>query len=160
MKIGTVLAAVHESETALYHRLLALSQQYVTEHEIHHVAKDVAQWFRNHLKDIAELDSDYDQALNSNVPEVKTVKHAAKRSHDATLGVDEPVGLGLLWDLRDIHMLASGISMQWTMLSQAAQALRDSELSAMVTKCQAETDRQKTWAKAQIKQLSAQTLVS
>ena len=55
MKIGTVLAAVHESETALYHRLLALSQQYVTEHEIHHVAKDVAQWSRNHLKDIAEL---------------------------------------------------------------------------------------------------------
>lgn len=160
MKIGTVLAAVHESEATLYQDLLALSQRYANEHEIHHVAKDVAQWSRNHIKDIAAIATDYGQVLDSDVPDVRTFKHAAKQSHNATPGIDKPAGLGLLWELRDIHMSASGISMQWTMLSQAAQALRKSGLSEMVKKCQAETDRQVTWAKAQIKQLSAQTLVN
>ena len=45
-------------------------------------------------------------------------------------------------------------------VSQGAQALGQQELLAVVTECQAETQRQQTWAKAQIKQLSPQLLSS
>ena len=160
MKIGTVLAAVHQSEVDLYHDLLQLSQRYVTEHEVHHVAKDVARWSRKHIAKIAALATDYGKTLESNVSDVWASKQAEQSGQDASLGLNNPAGLALLWDLRSIHMAASGIAVQWTMLSQGAQALGQQELLAVVTECQAETQRQQTWAKAQIKQLSPQLLSS
>lgn len=160
MKLGPVLATVHQSEKDLYHDLLQLSQRYLTEHEIHHVAQDIAQWSRNHVLKIAEVAGDYGQSLDSEVSDVRIFKHAQDRSHDESLGIDNPAGLALLWDLRSIHMAASGISMQWTMLSQGAQALHQFNLLAVVNECQSETQRQQTWAKAEIKQRSPQVLAS
>lgn len=160
MKLVPILAAVHQSETDLYHDLLQLSQRYMTEPEVHHVAKDVAEWSRSHVAKIAQIAADYGQDLPSEVSDARASKHADQSVHDETLGLDNPAGLDLLWDLRSIHMAASGIAMQWTMLSQGAQALRHNELLAIVNECQPQTQRQQTWAKAQIKQLSPQMLSS
>lgn len=160
MKIGPVLAALHRSEIDLYHELVELSQRYPAEHEVHHVARDIAQWSQDHVKQIAEIAGDYDQQLEPVGSDVKTLKRADDQTYDASFGIDKPAGLALLWDLRSIHMAASGIAMQWTMLSQGAQALHQDDLLNVVNQCQAETQRQQTWAKAQIKQLSPQVLSS
>ena len=114
MKIGTVLAAVHQSEVDLYHDLLQLSQRYVTEHEVHHVAKDVAHGPENICQDCC-LAADYGKTLESNVSDVRASKQAEQSGQDASLGLNNPAGLALLWDLRSIHMAASGIAVQWTM---------------------------------------------
>lgn len=160
MKIGPVLAAVHRSEMDLYHDLLRLSQRYLTEPEVHHVAKDVAAWSRDHIAKLAKIAADYGQDLAPDVSDVRESKHAEHSSHSALDGLNNPAGLQLLWDLRNIHMAASGVAMQWTMLSQGAQALHHNELLAVVNECQPQTQRQQTWAKAQIKQLSPQMLSS
>ncbi|GAA4106518.1 hypothetical protein [Enteractinococcus coprophilus] len=160
MKIGPVLVSIHRSEMNLYHDLLQLSARYVTEPEVHHVAKDLAQWSRNHIAKLAEIATDYGEALQAETSDARASKHAEQHTHSESLGIDNPSGLALLWDLRTIHMTASGIAVQWTMLSQGAKALQQSDLLSVVTQCQPETQRQQTWAQAQIKQLSPQVLSS
>lgn len=160
MKIGPVLSALHRSETALYHELVQLSERYITEHEVHYVSKDLAQWSRDHVAKIAVIATKYEQQLASEIADPKASKHAMPEEHGASFGVDNPSGLALLWDLRSLYMASGGVSVRWVMLSQAAQALNETDLLATVEACQPGTTRQMTWAKAQIKQLTAQILVS
>lgn len=57
-------------------------------------------------------------------------------------------------------MATGSLSAQWLMLSQAAQALHKPDLPTLVGDCKPRTQQQMRWANAQIKQLSAQILVS
>lgn len=84
--------------------------------------------------------------------------HLRERTAELLAGRPEP-GL-LLHDLRHLYLLASGNSVHWTALAQAAQAVRDSELLAVVTACHGRTMRQAVWCNATIKAVSAQVLTS
>lgn len=160
MKFGAVLEELHRSESALYAELLQLSQRYLAEHEVHYVARDLSQWSRDHVVRLAEVAVDYGQTLDSEISDPRASKHAREESHRAAFGVDNPSGLALLWDLRSIYMAAGGVSMQWTMLSQGAQAAHKSDLLTVIETCQSQTMRQMSWAQAQIKSLSARIVVS
>jgi hypothetical protein len=69
-------------------------------------------------------------------------------------------GLLLLADLRQLHRLAAGASVDWELLGQAAQAAKDEELLELTSRCHPETLRQMRWANAMLKQLSPQVLTS
>ncbi|MDN6759218.1 MAG: hypothetical protein L0L76_11530 [Yaniella sp.] len=160
MKVGLVLKELHQSETALYYQLLQLSQRHIAEHEVHHVSRDIAQWSREHVAKIADTATSYGEKLEPVIADRRASKHASVEHHDAALGQHNPSGLPLLWDLQGMYMTTSGISAQWLMLSQAAQALQKSDLLTLVGDCKPRTQQQMRWANAQIKQLSAQILVS
>lgn len=66
----------------------------------------------------------------------------------------------LLADLRRLYQKASGVSLDWVLLAQGAQARRESELLALVSRCHPETLRQVRWANGTLKQLAGQTLAS
>ncbi|MEE6258072.1 hypothetical protein [Plantactinospora sonchi] len=69
-------------------------------------------------------------------------------------------GLLLLADLRHLYRDASGVSLDWEMPAQAAQATRDRELLGLAKRCHPETLRQARWANAKLKEASAQILLS
>jgi hypothetical protein len=68
--------------------------------------------------------------------------------------------LGLLRDLHDLYIMASASDMAWTLLAQAAQALRDRDLLAAVTGCERETQAQLRWLRTRLKQAAPQALVT
>jgi hypothetical protein len=68
-------------------------------------------------------------------------------------------GLGLLRDLQDLYLMAAECDVCWTLVGQAAQGLRDDELSKVVSAGAAETEIQMTWLRGRMKQAAPQALV-
>ena len=69
-------------------------------------------------------------------------------------------GLLLLRDLRALHVLAAGASLDWVALGQAAQAARDTELLEAVSACHRGTLRTLKWTTYRLKEAAPQTLTS
>lgn len=61
----------------------------------------------------------------------------------------------MLRDLREVYVLASGVSVDWGMLGQAAQGARQRELLELAERCHPATLRIMRWANA-----STQALIS
>jgi hypothetical protein len=68
--------------------------------------------------------------------------------------------VGLLRDLQDLYLLASFVDITWTMVKQAAAALRDKDLLAVVAECESETSTQLKWLQTRMKQAAPQALVA
>lgn len=160
MRLGPVLHELHESEVRLGHKLLVVSERHRVDHEIHHVARDLAQWSRDHLRRIAEVAADYDVELD---PEPRLESGAAAKVREKAselAGRRRAPQLLLLEDLRDIYVDASGVEIDWLLLAQAAQGVRHMRLLEVAEECQSDTHRQATWAEAQLKTHATQILVS
>ncbi len=56
--------------------------------------------------------------------------------------------------------MAAGVSLDWEILAQTAQAMKDSELLATAKRCHPQTLRQLRWANAKLKESSAQVMVT
>jgi hypothetical protein len=56
-------------------------------------------------------------------------------------------------------LLASFVDITWTMVKQAASALRDEELVSVVAQCDTETSTQLKWLQSRMKQAAPQALV-
>ncbi|WP_434449984.1 molybdopterin-dependent oxidoreductase [Lentzea sp. E54] len=81
------------------------------------------------------------------------------RPRELTVHRPEP-GLLLLADLRRLHRKAAGVSPDWELLAQGAQAAKKTDLLALAERCHPETLRQLKWTNATLKVLSPQILVS
>ena len=68
-------------------------------------------------------------------------------------------GLGLVRDLHDCWLLTQETHMSLVVLDQAAKALRDSELQAIIERMEHQNQRQSDWLKTRIKQSAPQALV-
>ncbi|MEU5766957.1 hypothetical protein ABZ782_13635 [Streptomyces asoensis] len=181
-----VLRALHRGENRLAGQLITVAQRHRTEHEVFHVATDLARWSREHVGLLAEAAKDQGTDLDE-------LPHEADRAPDPSEGSGgcdpsegpkgsdgsdggvlatvrekaaeimgrrpEP-GLLLLRDLRDLHLAATENSLYWEMLAQAAQAGRDDALLALVSSCHPQTLRQLRWSNTMIKNLSPQILTS
>ena len=82
---------------------------------------------------------------------------AQSRVSDLLRHRPEP-GFLLLVDLRHLHRIAAGASLDWELLAQGAQAVRDTELLDLAMRCHPQTLRQMRWANAMLKELSPQIL--
>lgn len=160
MKIGLVLRELHRSENDLAHELLQISDRHRVDHEVHHVARDLAAWSQQHVRELAEVAERYGESLD---PEPEGEANLAQKVLDKgseLVGRMKVPGLLLLRDLREIHMKAAGVSLDWEMLAQAAQGIQDTELLGVASACHAETLRQFKWSNAKLKEESTQILVS
>jgi len=68
-------------------------------------------------------------------------------------------GIGLLRDLQDLYLMATECDICWTVVGQAAQGLRDTELAATVEDCAAGNAVQLAWLATRMKQAAPQALV-
>lgn len=160
MKIGTVLKELHRSENDLAHLLLVVSDRHRVDHDIHHVARDLAGWSRSHVREIARVARDFGEDLD---PEPAPGNRLLGKVRDLTselTGRLSATGLLLLRDLREVYIRAAGVNSDWDLLAQAAQGIRHSGLLAVAEECHPETRRQMQWAEGKLKESATQVLVT
>ncbi|MGW0778723.1 hypothetical protein ACWD01_35065 [Streptomyces sp. NPDC002835] len=157
--ITLALRVLHHGERHLAGELLAVADRHRTEHEVHHVAKDIAGWSRDHVERLADTGRAYGLELDeprSKPPQalLAMVRQKAARA----VGHRPEPGLLLLRDLRDLHLDASENSLYWEMLAQAAQASKETRLLELASACHPQTLRQMRWTNTMIKNISPQLL--
>ena len=158
-KVGAAIEELHRSENDLAGSLLNLSDQHKVDHEVFYVARDIARWSQKHVRRLAEAGRDYGLDLDPD-PEGDTTLLARLKQTGAELtGRFHEPGLLLLADLRHLHLMAAGVSLDWEVLAQTAQALKDRELLTLAEDCHPETLRQMRWANARVKESAAQIMV-
>ncbi len=98
---------------------------------------------------------DYGLDLDAEASEDSGPLAALRQKGSELVGRRSEPALLLLADLRRIHRMAAGVSLDWEVLAQSAQAAQDRELLALSTRCHPQTLRQLKWANAMVKELSA-----
>jgi hypothetical protein len=159
MKIGTVLRDLHEAESDLVKELLKVSERHEVDHEIFHLGRDLAEWSRRHVREIAAIAPKYGEQLDPGPPHELGLVAGLREKGSEMLGRSSSTELVMLRDLRDVYLKASSVLLDWEMIGQAAQSIKDEELHELAQRCQAETTRQQKWANSKIKEASTQALV-
>lgn len=160
MKIDLVLKELHRSENDLAAELMQVSQRHKVDHEIYYLAPDLARWSRRHVQEIAGIAARFGQDLDPEPATEGALTRKLREKGSELMGRRGEAALLLLRDLREIYLKASGVSVDWEMLAQAAQGIKDEDLLDLTKRCHPETLRQMHWANGHIKASSTQILLS
>jgi hypothetical protein len=159
-KVPMALEELHRSENDLAADLLRISDRHKADHEVHHVARDIARWSQEHVRGLARISRDYGLDLDPEPAQDPSLLAKVRQKGDELLGRRHEAALLLLADLRKVHKDAAGVSLDWEILAQTAQALKDTELLELAERYHPETLRQMRWANAKLKETSAQVMVT
>ncbi|MER7702527.1 hypothetical protein ABTX81_06490 [Kitasatospora sp. NPDC097605] len=159
--VAITLRALYDGERRLEHDLLAAAERHRADHEVHHVATDVARWSHEHARRLAHAAPRYGLDLPGAEDDAAPGRWEAlwERTAEA-LGRRPGSGLLLLHDLRHLHLAATENSLRWEELAQVAQATGDTRLLHLATSCHPQTLRQLRWTNAVLKTLSPHLLSS
>ncbi|MEZ0342426.1 hypothetical protein ACAG25_20890 [Mycobacterium sp. pV006] len=158
-KLSLALRELHRSELRLARSLDAMADRHRSEHEIFHTAGGLALWSREHVALIAQTGLRYGVTLRAH-PHTAALTGAIQAWVGHRLARRPEPALLLLADLRHVHRLAAGVSLDWELLAQGAQAAKDSDLLRVTQRCHPQALRQMRWANAMLKELSPQALAS
>jgi hypothetical protein len=159
-KVGAAIEELHRVENDLASDLLNVSDRHKVDHEIFYVARDIARWSHEHVRRLSDVGRDYGLDLDPEPENEATMMARMKQKTAELTGLLHEPTLLLLADLRHIHRTATGASLDWEVLAQTAQAMKDRELLATVQGCHPETLRQMRWANAKVKETAAQIMVT
>jgi hypothetical protein len=140
VKIGPLLAHLHELETELAAELRAAAERHRGEHDVYHQCQTFALAADKRVQRLDPLERRYDG------------------SSEWTTAVGEGSD-DLLRELRTLYLRAQEVAITWTMASQAAKALRDRDLLTLATECQSEPEAQAQWFTTRIKVAAPQAIV-
>jgi hypothetical protein len=160
MKFGLVLEEMHRSENDLAHHLLTISERHKVDHEVYHLARDLARWSQQHVRDIAAMAKNYGLDLDPEPRGEMGLMETIREKGSEMVGRRPETGMLLLKDLRELYLKACGVSADWELLAQAAQGKKDKDLLALAEKCHPQTIRQMKWANGKLKESATQVLVS
>lgn len=154
MNVGPLLGGLGDAEAALADEYRALGERHAADHDVFHQCRTFSDQCDRHAEKIAPLAESYGERIRA--ADVTfwsglSVKVRGRAASDS--------GLELLRDLRTLYVAAEEVSITWVMAGQAAQALRDQDLLAIVRECHVETELQVKWLTTRIKVGSPQALV-
>ncbi len=158
--IALAIEELHRSENDLAVELLQVAARHETEHGVFHLACDLAAWSQRHVSELAEAGRDFGLDLDPEPKAPSGIATAVREKGAELLGRRPEPALLLLADLRRVHRMAAGTSLDWEVLAQTAQAIQAKELLALTKRCHPETLRQLRWSNATVKELAAQALTS
>lgn len=158
-RMRLAIAELHRSERRLAHDLRAIAARHHADQDICHLARDLAAWCDEHVEVLAEHGRRYGLRLSSRPRRIPLSRALQEHLGEALRRRPEPALL-LLADLRRVHRVAAGASLDWELLAQGAQAVKDPDLLAVTQRCHPQTLRQMRWANAMLKELSPQVLAS
>lgn len=119
-----------------------------------------ARWSVAYVAELARVGRDHGLDLDDRARTEPGLLATVESRASELFGRRPEPGLLLLADLRHLYRDTSGVSLDWEVLAQAAQAARDLELLGLAKRCHPETLRQARWANAKLKEASAQVLMS
>jgi len=147
--VGNYLGLAHGSEERLVDAMMQVAEHHRDEPDIYETCQLLASWSGKHLEHLGPLVQKYGEQKD---PEPDNMEKAL--FHGPRQG-----SLALLRDLHDLWLLSQQVQLCWTVLEQAAQALRDEELERVCQECSKETKRQTAFFLTRIKQAAPQALV-
>jgi hypothetical protein len=149
MQLHAYLGLAHRAEGELGRAFREVGEGHAEEPDVLHVCVTLAAQCDAHVERLSPFVARYGEGAPAE-PE---------RLHSALFSGVRSGGLGLLRDLQDVYLMTCECAITWTVVAQAAQALRDRDLLAVVTECHTETDVQGKWLKTRMKQAAPQALV-
>lgn len=159
-KVGLAIEDLHRAENDLASALLGAADRHRVDHEIFHVAKDIAGWSQEHVRGLARVGRDYGLELDPEPAHRSAVLSMLQQKSAELTGRFHEPNLMLIADLRHVHRMAAGVSLDWEVLAQTAQAMKDTELLTLAQDCHPQTLRQMRWANAKLKENAAQVMVT
>ena len=159
-KVAAAIEELHRVEDDLAGELLGLSDRHQVDHEVFHVARDIARWSQEHVRRLSATGVAYGLDLDPDPQDEATLLARLKQRASELTGRFHEPGLLLLADLRHLHRTAAGASLDWEILAQTAQSMKDTDLLEVAQQCHPETLRQMRWANAKVKETAAQVLVT
>jgi hypothetical protein len=161
VKVGSLLARLHELETDLAEDFRTLGERHAADHDVYHQCSSFADQAERHAQALAPIVERYGKSVDEDSgPDFWTgLLERTRRAGSELLGRRPEGGLLLLRDLRTLFLAAEEVSITWVMAGQAAQAARDQELLDTVRACHTEVELQVKWLTTRIKVASPQALV-
>jgi hypothetical protein len=163
VKLGLAIAEVRDAELALASQLKALGERHKADHDVFHLSRTLQAIVRANLGRLEPVAGRYDTDID---PSDAPVEHgqgpfgkAREKASEISGRRPEP-GLLLLRDLRTLHLLYAGASINWVILGQGAQAAKDEALLAVVSECHPQTLRGMKWTVTRLKTAAPQVLTS
>ena len=151
MKLPVYLGLLHSAEATLGQSFRQVAEGHGTEPDVHFLCRTLAAQCDRHTEALRPVIERYGEAGPDDEPE---------RLHADGLSATRTGAVGLLRDLQDLYLLASFVDITWSMIRQAAQGLRDTELLGVVARCERETGVQVGWLKTRMKQAAPQALIA
>jgi hypothetical protein len=162
MKLALAIRDVARAEEELAQELLKVGERHRADHDVYHLTRQLSRWAQGHVVALEQQARRHGGDLDAgDVGRESAGPMAAVREKTAELLGRRPAsGLLLLRDLRNIYLLAAEASLNWTLLAQAAQAAKDSELLECTSLCHPETLRTMRWSLTRLKAAAPQVLTS
>jgi hypothetical protein len=152
VKLDLAIEQVISAEEELADQLEKVGERHRADHDVFHMTETLAKMSRARIAKLGGRSSGDSRRGG--------VLTAVREKASEVAGSRPESGLLLLGDLRRLHLLAAAASINWTILGQAAQAAKDSELLAIVSECHAEELRALRWTTTHVKVVAPQALAS
>lgn len=151
MNLNIYLGMLHQAENTLAESFRQVAAGHGAEPDVHFLCHTLAQQCEEHSRLLHPIVQRYGEDPSDAEPE---------RLHAGGLSSTRQGPVGLLRDLQDLYLLATFVDVTWTMVKQAASALRDRELLEVVSRCDGETAVQLRWLQTRMKQAAPQALIA
>jgi hypothetical protein len=149
MHLATYVGLVDVGEKTLGESFRQVAAGHAQEADVVHLCERFAVQCDDHRKQLGPVVARYGEDR----------QQEPERLHAQGLPGTRSGGVGLLRDLHDLYLLASYLDIAWTVVDQAAKAVRDEELLGVVTWCEKETSAQLSWLTTRMKEAAPQALV-
>jgi hypothetical protein len=149
MHLANYLGYLHKAELHLADAFRNVSLSHVAESDIYHTCNTLAQQCEAHAGKLGPFVERYGEGAPAE----------PDRLYHELFGGTRSGGLGLLRDLQDLYLMAHACDISWTMIGQAAQGVRDTDLLGVVEACEGQTATQIKWLKTRMKQAAPQALL-
>jgi hypothetical protein len=143
------LGLLHRAQEELAKAFREVGEAHGDEHDVFHQCARLARQCDRHAEALAPFAERYGE----DAPD------EPERLHSTLFDGTREGQLGLLRDLHDLYLMAAECDMAWTLVGQAAQGARDTELFEVVQSCEGETAIQLKWLRSRLKEAAPQALV-
>ena len=148
MHVANYLGIADHGEEQLARSLRAVAAHHGAEPDIEQATELLATWSDANRESLAPLAARYEERRATEPESLRKALFHGPRSG----------GLGLVRDLHDLWLLGQEMTLTYELLRQAARALRDEEMLAVVGRAASQTARQVDWLRTRIDQAAPQAL--
>jgi hypothetical protein len=149
MQLAHYLGLLHRAEEELAEAFRDVGEGHRDENDVFHQCRRLAGQCDRHAEALAPFAQRYGEEAEDE-PE---------RLHSTLFEGSREGPLGLLRDLHDLYLMTCECDIAWTLVGQAAQGARDTELLEVVRSCEGEASTQMKWLKSRMKEAAPQVLV-
>jgi hypothetical protein len=161
MRIDLAIGEVGRAEAELADLLLRVGERHRVDHDVFHMSRTLAAKSRESLLALAGAAARYDVALQLDAGEPSDgLRTTLREKSSELLGRRPQAALLLLRDLREVHLAAAAASIDWVILGQGAQAVRDEDLLGTVTSRHPFALKTVQWTTTRLKEAAPQVLAS